>query len=137
MAGFTYTFEEFGDHLAAMEMVQDYEHVTLANGETVELSGARSFENMVPRVMDYMRQIYPDEEEAVFKGACLVMILNHVATDIELFEDANLAVMGTADKPALVHPRAWRALHHFYAKHPLQSGHIETRDIIEYAKKLP
>ena len=137
MAEITYSFEEFVDHLAAMEFVQSYDHVTLANGETVEFSGERCFESMVPRVMDYMRQLYPDEREAFFKGSRLIMILNHVSTDIQIFEDARLAVIGGADKPSLVHPRAWRALHHFYVVLPLSSGHTASKEIIDYANSLP
>jgi len=136
MAEYPYTLEEFRDHLAALEMVQDYEHVSLPGGETVDFGGEQDFASMVPRVMDYMRQIYPDDAEALYKGTRLMMILNHVATDIEQFEDAGLAVIGSADKPALVHPRAWHALHHFYAVQPLKSGHIPTREIIDYARTL-
>ena len=136
MVEFTYSFEEFCDHLAAIEVVKDYDHVTLANGEMVEFSGERCFESMVIRVMDYMRQIYPDEREAFFKGSRLMIILNHAATDIQTFEDARLAVIGGADKASLIHPRAWRALHHFYAVLPISSGHTTSKEIIDYANSL-
>jgi len=137
MCDFTYSFEEFCDHLAAIEIVKDYRHVTLANGETIELTDERCFESMVPRVMDYMRQIYADEREAFFKGSRLMLILNHAASDIPALENAGLAVIGGSDKPSLLHPRAWRALHHFYAVLPIRSGRTTTKDIVEYAKSLP
>ncbi len=52
----TYTFDEFCDHLAAMDIVRNYRHITLGNGENVELDGTPNFESMTLRTMDYMRQ---------------------------------------------------------------------------------
>ena len=39
MEKIAYPFEEFCDHLAAIEVVKYYEHVHLADGRMVELSG--------------------------------------------------------------------------------------------------
>jgi hypothetical protein len=76
----SYSFGEFCSHLEAMDFVTNYEYVTLRDGETVQCSGNRCFESMVPRVMDYMHQIYSDEREAFYKGARLLMIPNHAAS---------------------------------------------------------
>jgi hypothetical protein len=137
MADFIYSFQEFCDHLAAMEIVRDYEFITLRNGESIELSGDRSFESMVIRVMDYMRQIYPNKQEAFFKGSRLTMILNRAASDIQELEDARLAVIGGEDKASLIHHRTWIALHHFYAVLPINRSEATTEEIIAYAKTLP
>ncbi len=138
MAKFLYPFEEFCDHLAALKFVQNYDHVIMSNGESVEIRAEPCFWNMVPRVMDYMRQLYSTEPEAFFKGSRLAMILNHAATQIQILEDANLAVIGGVGKPSLVHPKAWRALHYFYA---LRGNHVQGKiaieEIIDYANALP
>ena len=134
----TYTFEEFCDHLAAMEVVRDYRHVTLGNGENIELDDTPNFETMTLRTMDYMRQIYSDEREAFFKGARFMMILNHAASELKALEDAGLAVIGGEGKASLVHPRAWRALHYHYAVKPATPhGRTMTEDVVAYAMSLP
>ena len=92
---------------------------------------------MVPRVMDYMGQIYPDKQEAFYKGARLMMILNHAASDIQTFEDAGLAVIGGENCPSLIQPKAWKALHHFYHGSLRAEGRTTTEDVIEYARTLP
>jgi len=129
-----YTFSEFMDHLAAIDTVREYRHVTLHNGDDVELAPAHNFESMVIRVMDYMRQLYTDEREAFFKGSRMMLIMNTASHRLQELEDAGLAVIGGGDAPSLVQERAWRALHHFYAVMPL--GDYPIEDVIGYALTL-
>lgn len=138
MPEISYSFEEFCDHLAALEIVRKYDHIDSANGETIEITDEPCLENMACRVMDYMRQLYPYAPEAFFKGSRFVMILGHASRDIQKFEAARLAVFGGEGKDSLLHPKAWRAFHYFYAvRESHMLGKVTTEEIIDYANSLP
>jgi hypothetical protein len=132
-----YPFDEFTDHLAALEFVSRYTHVTLADGSMVELAAESSFESMVLRVMDYMRQLYEDEQEALFKGSRLVIIVHHISTELVKFEAAQLAVIGGEGVPAAIDTRVWRALYHFYVQEQALGDRVTTEKVISYANALP
>ena len=138
MSDFPYPFQEFLDHLAALEIVSKYEYVTLSSGKVVELSGEPGDAgDMIFRVLDYMRQLYSDEAEVFYKGARFMVIVHHMSSHLPAFEDARLAIIGGMGDPSVVDLRAWRALHHFFAELGIPEDRITTAEIIAYALALP
>jgi len=129
-----YPFQEFWDHLQALETVQKYQHVTLSNGDDVELAPVSGLESMVPRVMDYMRQLYTDDREIFFKGSRLMIMVSNAASMLPALDNAGLAVIGSTESGSLVQERVWRALHHFYIEKGAENP--TDKEIIEFASTL-
>jgi hypothetical protein len=113
---YPYTYEEFERHFADYSVVRQYRHVA-RQGEQVEVGDSKSFEVTVLRVMDYMRQIYPNEEEAQQKTNMFILIQMYLAEHAQEFDQGDLAVLGSEEGLASRH--LLRAVHHLYTSRPL------------------
>jgi hypothetical protein len=116
VANYTYTFGEFERHFADYSTVRKYEHVARGD-EQVAVGGSQDFEISVLRVMDYMKQIYTDEEEAMYKMQMFILMQMYLAEHSQEFNQGALAVVGSGE--GLVSRSLLRAVHHFYTSRPL------------------
>jgi hypothetical protein len=135
MADFTYSFEEFSDHLAAMDIVQQYEDIWTPGAGHIEITSDQpNFMTASLKVMDYMRQLYKDEQEVFFKGSRFTIIMNFIAHHLDDFETARLAVRGVSE--SLLAEPAWRAVHQiFTAPDWLSHGRdVTIQEVIEAAR---
>jgi len=134
MSNHTYTFEEFKRHFADYGMVRKYEHVARA-GEQVEVGDSQDFEITVLRVMDYMTQIYSDEEEAHHKASMFILIQMYLAEHAQDFDQGALAVVGS--EQGLVSHHLLRAVHHLYTSRPLSKigRGPSPKEVIRLAQK--
>ena len=110
-----YTFEEFARHLKDYSLVPKYGHVEV-EGKQMEVADYRVFQSLFLWVMDYMKQNYPDEEEANQKANLFFLIQMYLADHAHEFDQGGYAVLG--GEKGLVSRRLLRAIHHLYTSRP-------------------
>jgi len=126
-----YPFIEFLDHVRAMRQVRKYNHVRLGD-KFIELGNDECLEHNIARIMDYMGQLYDNEEERLFKGKLLTLMLMYLAENIHDFDTADYAVCASDDAAALVSEHLLRAVHHFFTTKSLQElGHGPSPDEVK------
>lgn len=115
-----YTVDEFLDHMRALNIVREYQHVTRrldGGAEEIEIGNDRSFEANFLRVRDYFSQIYADQEEGRNKSVVFMLILTHIAKYRDSYDSENFAVFSDKDdQPSMVSLALFRAAHFHFTK---------------------
>src|SRR4026207_1641466 len=105
---FSYPYEEFADHVKAMQLVSQWEYTSrfghLGQEQTSRANNAR--------VLEYFSDCYADQNEAVHKAELFLSIYDYIGRNASLFSRKDLLDgEGTKFK---VDPALLRAVHHIF-----------------------
>lgn len=128
-----YPFIEFTEHVAALVYVMRYEvvnHHPPCN-EFVELGGRKDFDADQMRVLDYLSQYIPDEDERVFKAVRLLMAYDFIWDHIEEFYRYDLVQRMGEGEWRLSDALLFGVHHYFCCTQP--SDHIDAQAVASIA----
>ena len=106
-----YTFQEFCDHCAALPLVLDYQHISFG-GEWQELDNQRDGGTNYMRVREYMRDLYQEPLEFIFKFTRFLAITMYASEHAQELGISNHSPDGS--EPIGLSAPVFRAIHHYY-----------------------
>jgi hypothetical protein len=107
--GFSYPYEEFANHMKAMETVRTWEHTARFG----HLGREQSSRANNARVVEYFFDCYEDKREAVHKAEILLSIYDYIGRNSELFVKRGFVEV-LEGGPFSVESALLRAVHHVF-----------------------
>ena len=130
MLHYPYPFEEFYDHVKAMDEVRGWEH-TVAFGE---IGPAQTNEKNSARVIEYFSDSYADFKEAVHKSDCFLRIHDYIGAHIKLFGKRKL-LSNRKKNVASVDRALFRAVHFVFTDGSVsETGSYKPEQVADLAQ---
>ncbi|SRR5258708_5824275 len=133
MSDWSYTFQEFSDHQAALRYVLDYEHVEMG-GELVKVGKPHSHIGVVLRMRDYLRDLHPEPQVWFYKLARFMFIMGFAATHRDTLEIPEGCLNGLELLRA--HAPTFRAIHHYYTVRSMPEHDPTVEQVMTLAQKF-
>lgn len=129
---FSYSFEEFQTHLAAMPQVMKWEHLHLTSPPT-EVGTKQTHWARTGRIVEYFGDCYSDPKEAMYKCHVFQEIHDYISEHFRDFKWHKMVKPGTSQEKAFVSRSLFRAVHFAITKKD-RDAVVDHRKVVRLAK---